>query len=72
MITRVRLLDCWTVHDEAQKQSAKQQRVLGSRRARPAPRREGRAENRAHAWNTDLYLEEWQGRGGETVSGTNK
>jgi len=68
MIVRVRLLDCWSVHDEAQKQSAKQQRILGRRRARVALRRKGRTQDRAHARNTDLYLEEWQDRRRETVN----
>ena len=68
MIIRVRVLVCWSVHNEAQDESAKQQRVLGSGRARPAPRRKGRTQNRAHARNADLYLEERQTRRRETVS----
>ena len=33
-----------------------------------ALRRKGRAQDRPHARNTDLYLEEWQDRRRETVN----
>jgi len=33
-----------------------------------ALRHKGRAQDRPHARNTDLYLEEWQDRGGEALN----
>ena len=68
MIIRAEQQSYWGDRHETESQAANQQRVLRRRRARPAPRCQGGAQDRAHARHSYLRLEERESRRREAVT----
>jgi len=67
MITPVINRACWRNTHETKRQESEPIKVLHCGRTVASPRRQGRAQDRAHARNSHLRLEGRQGRRGEAV-----
>jgi hypothetical protein len=62
MITPAEWQSCWSDRHEAKNETANQQGIFRGSRARPAPRRQERPQNRPHVRHARLRLEERQSR----------
>ena len=71
MITPAERQNWWNDHEtKTGTTTANQQRILRGSWPRAPPRRQGSAQDRAHARHADLHLERRQSRGGKTIKFT--